>query len=157
MNVKNRETVLLIIVAVFGLGGLAALQFARRSPANQAADKALVQADNQKNTADPQASALIQKIPGELLRTSEYPEQGRPFRFLMSKFSQGATYELDLGDGTPRKPFVNGAVQHTFKQSGPCCVTLFARYEGQEVQLDTLCKIVAHRKLDEVVAPIIDY
>ena len=153
---KNRETILLIAVAVFGLIGLAVLQFSRKSPANRAADKALIQA-GQNNSADAQASAPIQKIPGELLRTSEYPEQDKPFRFLMSKFSQGATYELDLGDGTPRKAFSNGAVQYTFRKPGPCCVTLYARYEGQEVMLDTLCKVVANKKRDAVVAPIVDY
>jgi hypothetical protein len=154
---KNRETILLTIVAVFGLAGLAVLQFSKKNLAGHAADRALVQADNQHNNADPLSSAPLQKIPGELLRTSEYPEQGRPFKFVMSKFSQGAIYELDLGDGTPRKAFVNGTVQHTFKKSGPCCVTLFAKYDGQEAMLDTLCKIVAHRKQDAILAPIVDY
>jgi hypothetical protein len=154
--VKNRETILLIVVALFGIGGLAVLQLSRKNN-NKNAERALVQAENPQGNADPQAAAPIEKIPGELLRTSLYPEAGQPFRFLMSKYSQGATYELDMGDGSPRKAFVNGTVEHTFKKAGPCCVTLYARYENQVVQLDTMCKRVANRKKEEVVAPIVDY
>jgi hypothetical protein len=158
---KNRETTLLIIVALFGLAGLVALQFSRRETTARTGDKSLVQAENQNTNADPEASDPIQKIPGELLRTSEYPEAGRPFKFYMVKYSQGPEYTLDFGDGTPRKPFVNGAVQHTFKKHGPCVVTLYARYEDQEVALDTLRKIVARVKEDVFVnpkgEPIIDY
>lgn len=148
---KNRETTLLIIVALFGIAGLVALQFSRKDPARRSGDKSLVQAENQANTADAQASTPIQKIPGELLRTSEYPEAGRPFKFYMVKYSQGPEYSLDFGDGTPRKPFVDGSVQHTFKSHGPCVVTLYARYEGQEVALDTLRKVVARVKEDILV------
>jgi hypothetical protein len=156
----NRETLLLIIVALFGIAGLIALQFSRKDPARRSGDKSLVQAENQTNS-DAQASAPIQKIPGELLRTSEYPEAGRPFKFFMVKYSQGPDYTLDFGDGSPRKPFVDGSVQHTFKNHGPCVVTLYASYEGQEVALDTLRKIVARVKEDALVnpkgKPIIDY
>jgi hypothetical protein len=154
--VKNRETILLIVVALFGIGGLVALQMSRKSNGRNA-ERALVQAENQQTSADPQASAPIERIPGELLRTSLYPEAGQPFRFIMSKFSQGAVYELDMGDGSPRKAFANGMVEHTFKKSGPCCVTLYARFEDQVVQLDTMCKRVANRKREEIVAPIVDY
>ncbi len=154
---KNKETVLLIIVALFGVAGLLALQFSRKTAVNRAEDRAVVQVENAENTNNPEASAPIQRIPGELLRTSEYPEAGKPFRFFMSKYSQGPEYELDFGDGSPRKKFVDGAVQHVFKNHGPCVVTLYARYEGQEVALDTLQKIVARRKVDSPVAPIIDY
>ena len=150
---KNRETMLLIIVALFGVAGLIALQFSRKDPARRSGDKSLVQAENQTNSADAQASAPIQRIPGELLRTSEYPEAGRPFKFFMIKYSQGPDYTLDFGDGSPRKPFVDGSVQHTFKKHGPCVVTLYARYEGQEVALDTLRKIVARVKEDVLVGP----
>lgn len=157
---KNRETILLVIVALFGVAGLVALQFSREGPARRSGDKSLVQAENQTNTADAQASAPIQKIPGELLRTSEYPEAGRSFRFFMVKYSQGPEYTLDFGDGSPRKPFVDGSVEHTFKKHGPCVVTLYARYEGEEVALDTLRKIVARVK-EEVLTtprgPVVDY
>jgi hypothetical protein len=154
---KNRETTLLIIVALFGLTGLLALLLSRREPAARAAEKSLVQAENQDNSADAQASMRIQKIPGELLRSSEYPEAGQPFRFYMLKYSQGPVYELDFGDGSPRKTFVNGSVQHTFRKSGPCLVTLYARYEGEEVLLDTLRhRVVSNKKLDDDLAPIID-
>ena len=148
---KNRETTLLIIVALFGVAGLVALQFSRKDPARRSGDKSLVQAENQVTAADPQALAPIQKIPGELLRTSEYPEAGRPFKFFMIKYSQGPDYTLDFGDGSPRKPFVDGSVQHTFKSHGNCVVTLYARYEGQEVALDTLRKNVARKKEDVLV------
>lgn len=158
---KNRETMLLVIVALFGIAGLIALQFSRKEPARRSGDKSLVQAANEAANADAQASAPIQKIPGELLRTSEYPEAGRPFKFFMIKYSQGPEYTLDFGDGSPRKPFVDGSVQHTFKKHGPCVVTLYARYEGQEVALDTLRKIVARVKEDALVnpkgQPIIDF
>ena len=154
---KNRETTLLIIVALFGLAGLVALQFSRKEPTARTGDKSLVQAENQATNLDPQASAPFQKIPGELLRPSEYPEAGRPFKFYMVKYSQGPEYTLDFGDDTQRKPFVNGAVQHTFRKHGPCVVTLYARFEGQEVALDTLRKIVARVKEDAPIAPIIDY
>lgn len=154
---KNKETILLIIVALFGVAGLVALQLSRRNTVNRAGNRAVVQVENAENTNNPESSAPIQKIPGELLRTSEYPEAGKPFRFYMSKYSQGPEYELDFGDGSPRKKFVDGSVQHVFKKHGPCVVTLYARYEGQEITLDTLRKIVARVKIDAPVAPIIDY
>ncbi|MCB0526895.1 MAG: hypothetical protein KDC61_12965 [Saprospiraceae bacterium] len=154
---KNRETILLVIVALFGLAGLIALQVSRKNATGgRTEDRAVVQVENAEGD-NPEASAPIQKIPGELLRTSEYPEAGKPFRFFMSKYSQGPEYELDFGDGSPRKKFVDGAVQHTFRKHGPCVVTLYARYEGQEVALDTLRKIVARVKEDAPIAPILDF
>ncbi len=153
---NNRETILLIIVAVVGLAGLAALQFAKKNT-TRSDQKSLLQAEGQQNKVDSQASAPIQRIPGELLRTSEYPEAGRPFKFFMSKSSQGPEYSLDLGDGSPRKVFKEGFVVHTFKKSGPCVVTLFASYEGQQVQLDTMRKVVARVKMDAPVGPVVDY
>ena len=67
---------MLIIVALFGVAGLLALQFSRKNKVNRAGDRAVVQVENAENTNNPEASAPIQKIPGELLRTSEYPEAG---------------------------------------------------------------------------------
>lgn len=153
---KKRETILLIAVAVVGLAGLAALQFMSKNPGNSG-QKTLLQAEGRQHSEDAQATAPIQRIPGELLRTSEYPEAGRPFRFYMSKSSQGPAYSLDMGDGSPRKVFKNGYVIHTFKRPGPCVVTLYASYEGQEVQLDTMRKIVAKEKIVAPVGPAIDY
>ncbi len=152
----ERETALLIGVALVGLIGLAVLQFARKD-ATQPKEKSLVQAENQQHSSDAQTSAPLQRIPGELLRTSEYPEAGKPFKFYMIKSSTGPKYELDFGDGSPRKSFVEGVVSHTFKKHGPCMVTLYASYEGQEVRLDTLRKVVARVKIDAPVAPIIDF
>ena len=153
---KQRETALLIGMAVIGLAGLIALQLARKN-ATQPKEKSLVQAENKQQSTDAQTSAPLQRIPGELLRTSEYPEAGKPFKFFMIKSSNGPTYELDFGDGSPRKTFVDGAVTHTFKHHGPCMVTLYATYEGEEVRLDTLQKVVASVKIEAPVAPIIDY
>lgn len=153
---KNRETILLIAVALVGLGGLALLQFAKKGNSRSDA-KTVLQAEGQQDSIDAQAAATIQRIPGELLRTSEYPEAGRPFKFYMSKSSQGPEYSLDFGDGSPRKVFKDGYVMHTFKKSGPCVVTLFASYEGDQVQLDTMRKIVARVKVDAPVGPVIDY
>lgn len=152
----ERETALLIGVAVVGLVGLLVLQFARKD-ASQPKEKTMVQAETQQQSSDAQTSAPLQRIPGELLRTSEYPEAGKPFKFYMIKSSTGPRYELEFGDGSPRKPFVNGVVSHTFKKHGPCVVTLYATYEGEEVRLDTLKKIVANVKVEAPVAPIIDY
>lgn len=153
---KKRETILLIAVAVVGLGGLAALQFMGGGNGNSG-QKTLLQAEGHQNQVDAQAAAPIQRIPGELLRTSEYPEAGRPFRFYMSKSSQGPEYSLDMGDGSPRKVFKDGIVMHTFKHPGPCVVTLFAAYEGQVVQLDTMRKVVAKEKIVAPIGPAIDY
>ncbi len=153
---KNRETILLIVVAVIGLAGLAALQFAKKSKTSTD-QQSLLQAQSQQNQVDAQATASIRRIPGELLRTSEYPEAGRPFKFYMSKSSQGPEYSLDFGDGSPRKVFKDGIVSHTFKKPGPCMVTLFAAYEGQQVQLDTMFKTVANVKIDAPIGPVVDY
>jgi hypothetical protein len=153
---NNRETILLILVAVVGLAGLAALQFAKKGR-SRSDQKSLLKAEGQQNDIDAQATAPIQRIPGELLRTSEYPEAGRPFKFFMSKSSQGPEYALDLGDGSPRKVFKDGYVVHTFKKSGPCVVTLYASYEGQVVQLDTMRKVVARVKMDAPVGPVVDF
>lgn len=153
---KNRETILLIVVAVVGLAGLAVLQFAKKG-SNSNDQRSLLQAEGKQNQADAQAAAPIQRIPGELLRTSEYPEAGRPFKFYMSKSSQGPEYSLDFGDGSPRKVFKDGYVTYIFKKPGPCTVTLFAAYDGQVVQLDTMRKVVAKEKIVAPVGPAVDY
>ncbi len=152
---KNRETTLLIIVAVIGVVGLAVLQFARKGPAGQDDDRTLVQAQGQQGQADPQANRQYQRIPGNLISTNEYPEQNKPFYFRMENFSQGAVYDLDLGDGN-RKPFINGVLQHIYRKSGPHNITLYAKYEGQEVALQTITQIVARQKKDDEMAPIME-
>jgi hypothetical protein len=153
---KNRETILLIAVAIVGLAGLAVLQFANKTKVTST-QQSLLQAEGQQKQIDAQATSSIQRIPGELLRTSEYPEAGRPFKFYMSKSSQGPEYSLDFGDGSPRKIFKNGYVTHTFKRPGSCKVTLFAAYEGQQIQLDTMFKTVANVKVDAPIGPVVDY
>jgi hypothetical protein len=152
---KNRETILLALVALIGLGGLAVLQFSRRSSAGSD-ERSLVQAGAEKPNLDAANTQAIQRIPGNLISVNEQPEAGRPFLFRMANFAQGAVYELDLGDGH-RKPFVDGVLQHTYQRPGPHRVTLYARYEGQEVAIDSLIKRVAQTVKQEEVAPIVDY
>ena len=155
LSSMTRETILLVAVAIFGVVGLVALQVARKSPVNTV-DKTLIQAEGQQENQSANAQKAIQSVPGELIRTSEDPESGKPFKFKMTKFAQGAVYELGFQDGT-RKKFVNGLVSHTFHKSGDIYVTLYARFEGQEVKLDTLHKVVAKAARIDEVAPAIDY
>ncbi|MBP6812862.1 MAG: hypothetical protein KA138_15145, partial [Saprospiraceae bacterium] len=127
----NRETILLVVVAVFGLAGLAVLQFAQKGPSDSD-DKALVQTENQQVSSDAQTAAPFQKISGKLLETDKLPEAGQPFKFYLIESTNGPIYELDLGDGKPRRPFVNGEVDCIFPEQKSFPVTLYARYEGQE-------------------------
>ncbi|MFN0213681.1 MAG: hypothetical protein ACKVT2_05445 [Saprospiraceae bacterium] len=157
MKSTNRETVLLIIVAVFGLAGLAVLQFAQKGPSD-AANKALVQAENQQLSTDAQTSAPFQKISGKLLATDKLPEAGQPFKFFLIESTTGPIYELDLGDGNPRRPFVNGEVNCIFPEQRSFPVTLYARYEGQEVMLQRIDQLVlAHKKKTNPVGEVVDY
>lgn len=143
---KNRETILLAIVAVVGLAGIVALQLARRRPAARIAERAVVQAQNE-STADGQAAAKYQRVTGRLMhRDIKWIEVGQPFAFYMDQPVQGAVYELDLGDGSPRKTFKDNKVQHVFSQNiKRCQIVLFAKYNGEEVALDTLVYPVQKR------------
>jgi hypothetical protein len=153
----NRETILLIILAVFGLAGLAALQFAQKSPAITD-QKALVQAESQQVSSDAQTSAAFQKITGKLLATDKLPEAGQPFKFFLIESTSGPSYELDLGDGNPRRPFVDGEVECIFPNQKSFPVTLYARYEGQEVMLQRINQLVlAHKKKTNPVGNVVDY
>ena len=140
---KNRETVLLIAIAVFGLAGLAALQLARKRPAARTEDRAVVQTQNE-NTAEAQAAAKYQTVTGKLMHPNiKWIEVGQPFTFYMDQPVQGAVYELDLGDGSPRKVFQNNQVQHVFQKNiKRCQITLYAKYNGEEVALDSFSKSV---------------
>ena len=140
---KNREVILLVVVALIGAAGLLALQFARKSPASRTDERSMVQSGAQKNNNAETTSAPIQKIPGNLVsRDEEYPEVGQPFVFRMTNFSQGAVYELDPGDGSGRKVFNNGKLNYTYSRTGEYPVSLYAKYEGQEVKLQTITKKV---------------
>ena len=157
MKGLNRETILLIIVAVIGLGGLAVLQFAQKGPADSG-NKAIVQAENTQVSNDAQTAAPFQKISGKLLETDKLPEAGQPFKFFLVESTEGPAYELDLGDGKPRRPFVNGVVECIFPDQKTFPVTLYARYEGQEVVLQRINKLVlAHKKRVNPVSGAIDY
>jgi len=153
----NRETVLLVLLAVFGLAGLAALQFAQKDP-SESEKKALVQAESQQVSSDAETAAPFQKITGKLLDTDKLPEAGQPFKFTLIESTTGPTYELDLGDGKPRRLFVNGEVECIFPEQKNFPVTLYARYEGQEVMLQRIDQLVlAHKKKTNPVGNVVDY
>ena len=157
MKGLNRETILLVAVAVFGLAGLAVLQFAQKGPSDSD-DKAIVQTENQQISTDAQTAAPFQKITGKLLHTNKLPEAGQPFKFFLVESTTGPTYELDLGDGKARRPFVNGEVECIFPEQKTFPVTLYARYEGQEVVLQRIDKLVlAHKKKTNPVGTVVDY
>lgn len=152
---KNRETMLLLIVLGVGIVGLAALYFSRESSA-RAAERALLQAksDAEARAADTQAAQQpIQKIPGDLLRVNTDAEAGTPYLFEMKNFAQGATYELDFGDGSGRKPLVSGKLRHTYRKSGEYWVRLYARYQGQEALIDSLLKEVGQPLEVPIITP----
>lgn len=130
-----------------GLTGLAVLQFGRRTPVRSSEDRVMIQAQSKTGAADVQTAAPVQKITGKLWRVIDnYPEAGQPFRFKLEKFSPGAVYELQFADGS-RKAFNEaGTLQHTFSSHGNNRVRLYAKYEGQEIVLDSLAFVVAARK-----------
>lgn len=139
---KNREVILLVLVALIGVAGLLALQFGRKNTDSRSDERSMVQSGAQ-NTTPEAVSAPIQKITGELVtRNEEYPEVGQPFVFRMTNFAQGATYELDPGDGSGRRAFTDGELKYVYQKTGEFQVSLFARFEGQEVKLQTIKKEV---------------
>lgn len=156
---KNREMILLVIVALIGAAGLLALQFARKSPPSSSSERSLVQSGTSADANPEVVSAPIQSIPGNLItRDAEYPEVGQPFTFRMANFSQGALYQLDMGDGSGRRTFKDGELRYTYKKSGEYQVTLYASFEGREVKLQTVTKkVVVSRQPERVeIVPIIE-
>lgn len=140
---KNREVILLALVALIGVAGLLALQFGRKNTNSRSDERSMVQSGAQNNAAPEAVSAPIQKITGELVtRNEEYPEVGQPFVFRMTNFAQGATYELDPGDGSGRRAFTDGELKYVYQKTGEFQVSLYARFEGQEVKLQTIKKEV---------------
>lgn len=160
---KRKEGVLLVAVIFIGVAGLCILQFAR-SGSGRADERALVQGADARTgatTANGAQSAPLQQIPGNLIRENEQPEAGKPFLFEMANFSQGAVYELDLGDGN-YKSFTNGVLQHVYVKPGVYEVTLYAVFEGQKVKLQTTRKQAANtvrneRRNNVEIVPIVDY
>ncbi|MBL7797733.1 MAG: hypothetical protein JNJ90_14655 [Saprospiraceae bacterium] len=155
---QKREVILLVVIAVAGAVGLLILQFARKTPASRTDERSMVQSGAQKSNAAA-LSAPIQTITGDLVvRDEEYPEVGQPFTFRMTNFAQGATYELDPGDGSGRRAFQDGTLQYTYSRSGDFQITLWAKYERQEVKLKTITKRVKVPPRPEKVeiAPFID-
>lgn len=132
----------MVLVALIGVAGLLALQFGRKNTDSRSDERSMVQSGAQ-NTTPEAVSAPIQKITGELVtRNEEYPEVGQPFVFRMTNFAQGATYELDPGDGSGRRAFTDGELKYVYQKTGEFQVSLFARFEGQEVKLQTIKKEV---------------
>ncbi|MFN0035820.1 MAG: hypothetical protein ACKVUS_12190 [Saprospiraceae bacterium] len=152
----NRETLLLVAVAVFGLAGLAVLQFAQKGPSDSE-EKALVQTESQQVSTDAQTSEKFQKITGRLFQPDKPPEAGQPFKFTLLDSSIGPVYELDMGDGGPRRLFVDGAVECIIPKQKNLTVRLFARYEGQEVELDHNTWVLGHKKKTNPAANVVDY
>lgn len=156
---KNREVILLVVIALIGAAGLVVLQLARKTPATRTDERSMVQSGTQKNGGAAVKSAPIQHIPGNLVtRDEEYPEVGQPFLFRMTNFALGAVYELDPGDGKGRRTFSQGALKHTYDKTGQYQVSLYAKYEGQEVKLQTVTKkVVVPPKTERVeISPLID-
>lgn len=155
---SNRETAILIVVAVLGLVGLGALQVARNAQ-RRTNERVLLQSGSTQGTTPTAANDAprIQKIPGNLLRVNEQPEAGRPFLFEMANIAKGAAYELELGDGSRKAFDGNGILKHTYRKPGAYQVTLWAKFEDQEEQVQTITKQVAQAVKEEIVAPIIDY
>lgn len=148
---KNREVIVLILVALIGAAGLLALQFARKTPSARSDERSMVQSGAQNPGETIANSSPIQKITGDLVtRDEEHPEVGRPFKFRMTNFAQGAQYELDLGDGSSRRTFQDGELEYVYQKSGEFHITLYAKFEGQEVKLRTITKEVdVHRKIQK--------
>ncbi len=156
---QKREVILLAVIAIAGAVGLLFLQFARKTPATRTDERSMVQSGAQKNKATAALSAPIQTITGDLvMRDEEYPEVGQPFTFRMTNFAQGAVYELDPGDGSGRRAFQDGALQYIYSRSGDFQISLWAKFEGQEVKLKTITKRVKVPPRPEKVeiAPFID-
>lgn len=140
---SKREMFLLLALVVIGMTGLVALQLAQRTPNNRSDERAMVQSAAQKNEAPAPLSTPIQRITGDLVnRDEEYPEVGQPFTFRLTNYSQGATFELDPGDGSPRQVFQEGKLRYTYKKAGNYQISLWAKYEGEEVKLKTITKKV---------------
>lgn len=156
---QKREILLLAVIALAGIVGLVVLQFARKTPSARTDERSMVQSAAQKNVGAGTLSAPIQAITGDLVvRDEEYPEVGQPFTFRMTNFSQGAVYELDPGDGSGRQAFRDGTLKYTYARTGDFQISLWAKYEGQEVKLKTITKKVKVPPRPERVeiAPFID-
>lgn len=91
--------------------------------------------------------------------TDPFPEAGVPFAFLLFEYTPGAVYELDPGDGT-RRAFNNDRpipkIPYTYERAGSYQVTLYARYEGQLLRLQTAAVVVANKANVPATPPVID-
>ncbi|MCS7037302.1 MAG: hypothetical protein RMJ33_07085 [Saprospiraceae bacterium] len=140
---SKREMFLLLALVVIGIAGLVALQLAQRASSARPDERTMVQSAAQKTEAPAPLSAPIQRITGDLVnRDEEYPEVGQPFTFRLTNYSQGAVFELDLGDGSPRRVFKDGQLRYTYKKAGDYQISLWAKYKGEEVKLKTITKKV---------------
>jgi hypothetical protein len=103
----------------------------------------------------------MQAIPGNLLDWNKQPEKDKPFTYRIGDFQSGAVYSLDPGDGSPRKVFENGQLVHTYHSSGDFHVKLYASYQGDERELQTVTKTIAKELEGKAVTkkgkPLVDY
>lgn len=154
----GKEGLLLTTLAVVGLGGIVFLQVARQGKTSRSEAQSLLQNQGQEAQVGADAARKMQKIEGELWRTSDsVVEAGRPFIFKLKRFSPGATYELEISDGT-RKPFIDGVLPHTFKHGGRKYVSLYAQYEGKTLKVDSMRVLVtAHAPIKEAVSKAVDF
>ncbi len=153
----SRETILLVALALFGLGGLAFLQFGRKAPASRTENTSIVQTQTEV-TSDAQTAAKYQAITGQILGNTERPEAGKPFYFELKMNVKGPSYELDFGDGSKRIPVENGRVKHVFQFGKKTYkVILYAKYDGEEVALDTLEQYMYPATKKDIKADVVDY
>jgi hypothetical protein len=158
---KRKEAIVLLAVAVIGVGGLLLLQKIRTGGGLFNEDRTLVQQQGTDGNASQAAQSNLQAIPGDLLRVNEDPEAGKPFLFELGDFSAGAVYELDPGDGGARRAFEQGKLTYTYQSDGDFTVRIYARYQGTEALIRTVVKNVTQRKVEKLVnqrsgKPIID-
>lgn len=147
----SKETVFLAGVVVVGVAGLLVLQFGRTTPVRSGEDRVMVQAQQRAGAADMQTAAPLQRITGKLVRTQgKYnPEEDKPFLIKLEKFSPGAVYEIQFADGSRKAFNEEGYVRHVFGRSGSNRIRLYAKYEGQEIVLDSADYIVTAQKPQE--------
>ncbi len=140
---SRQEMILLAALIAVGLGGLIALQWAQQAPAKLSEERSVVQSAAQKSESPQPEAPPVQRVRGDLVdRDEEYPEVGQPFTFRLTNCSPGAIFELDPGDGSPRQVFRNGQLRYTYKRAGSYQISLWAKFEGEEVKLKTITKKV---------------
>ncbi len=160
---RHQENALLAFLFVCGLSGLIIVQYHSQN-ASKTECKSSIYLPEPPSSAIAKADILAEKtatdtkpeVKGRLLSTSLQPEVYQPFTFKMLDYTEGILYELDLGNGDIL-PFKHGALQYTYRLSGPQTVTLYANYNNQRQKIDALPIQVARAVVVEEIAKVIDY